>query len=116
MYMRNRKQSTILSHAGGQVRRSRLLLVCAGLLTATVAQCQLVDQYDPPRGNCCLAGSAKSLADQLQDWDQIGRYHAANVELRKQAADPKRVVFMGDSINELWRLTRSEGRRVGPER
>ena len=89
------------------MRRSRLLLVCAGLLTATVARCQLVDQYDPPRGNCCLAGSAKSLADQLQDWDQIGRYHAANVELRKQAADPKRVVFMGDSITDFWRLTDS---------
>jgi lysophospholipase L1-like esterase len=80
-------------------------LVFAGLLTATVAQCQLVDEYNPPRSNCCLTNSAKTLADQLQDWDQIGRYHAANVDLKKQPADPKRVVFMGDSITDGWRLT-----------
>ena len=89
------------------MRRNLLPLVFAGLLTATVAQCQLVDEYNPPRSNCCLPNSAKTLADQLQDWDQIGRYHAANVELRKQAADPKRVVFMGDSITDFWRLTDS---------
>jgi len=80
-------------------------LVCAGLLTAIAAQCQLVDEYNPGRGTCCLAGTAKTLADQLQDWDQIGRYHAADVDLMKQPADPKRVVFMGDSITDGWRLT-----------
>ena len=46
----------------------------------------------------------KSLADQLQDWNQLGRYHQANQQLKKQPADPKRVVFMGDSITDLWRL------------
>jgi hypothetical protein len=86
------------------MRRNLLPLVFAGLLTATVAQCQLVDEYNPPRSNCCLPNSAKALADQLQDWDQIGRYHAANVELKNQPADPKRVVFMGDSITDGWRL------------
>ena len=87
------------------MRRNLLPLVFAGLLTATVAQCQLVDEYNPPRSNCCLTNSAKALSDQLQDWDQIGRYHAADVELKKQPADPKRVVFMGDSITDGWRLT-----------
>ena len=87
------------------MRRTLLPFLCAGLLTATVAQCQLVDEYNPPRSNCCLPGTAKTLADQLQDWDQLGRYHAANVELKKQPADPKRVVFMGDSITDGWRLT-----------
>jgi lysophospholipase L1-like esterase len=86
------------------MRRTLLPLAITGLLTATVAQCQLVDEYNPPRSNCCLPNSAKALADQLQDWDQIGRYHAANVELKKQPADPKRVVFMGDSITDGWRL------------
>ena len=79
-------------------------LVFAGLLTAAVGQCQLVGDYNPPRSNCCLVTSAKTLADQLQDWDQISRYHAADVELMQQPADPKRVVFMGDSITDGWRL------------
>jgi lysophospholipase L1-like esterase len=68
------------------------------------AAAQLVDDFTPPRANCCLADAAKNLADQLQDWNQLGRYHAANVELKKQPADPQRVVFMGDSITDGWRL------------
>jgi len=76
----------------------------AALLVTTSAYAQLVDEFNPPRANCCLADAAKILADQLQDWNQIGRYHAANVELKKQPADPQRVVFMGDSITDAWRL------------
>jgi len=79
-------------------------IILAGLLMSTAASGQLVDRYDPPRANCCLVGTAHSLADQLQDWNQLGRYHAANEELKGQPADPKRVVFMGDSITDLWRL------------
>jgi lysophospholipase L1-like esterase len=86
------------------MRRTLFPLVFTGLLIATVAQCQLVDEYNPPRSTCCLPNAAKTLADQMQDWDQLGRYHAANVELKKQPADPKRVVFMGDSITDGWRL------------
>jgi lysophospholipase L1-like esterase len=81
------------------------LLVLMVLLTGTVARAQLVDEYNPPRANCCLADAAKNLADQLQDWNQLGRYHAANVELATQPSDPQRVVFMGDSITDGWRLT-----------
>jgi lysophospholipase L1-like esterase len=77
------------------------------LLTGTVARAQLVDEYNPPRANCCLADAAKTLAEQLQDWNQLGRYHAANVELAKQPVDPQRVVFMGDSITDGWRLAES---------
>jgi lysophospholipase L1-like esterase len=75
------------------------------------AQAQLVDEFNPPVSNCCLpntantlANSARSLADQLQDWNQLGRYHAANEDLKKQPAELKRVVFMGDSITDGWRL------------
>ena len=51
----------------------------------------------------CLT-AREGLADQLQDWNQLGRYHQANEELKKQPAEPKRVVFMGDSITDFWRL------------
>lgn len=77
------------------------------LLFAVPAKAQLVDEFTPPKSNCCLAGMAKSLTDQLQDWNQLGRYHAANENWKKQPAEPNRVVFMGDSITDLWKLEQS---------
>jgi lysophospholipase L1-like esterase len=68
------------------------------------ASAQIADDFNPPRANCCLATTAKGLADQLQDWNQLGRYHQANEELKKQGGDPRRVVFLGDSITDGWRL------------
>jgi lysophospholipase L1-like esterase len=66
---------------------------------------QLADEFTLPRpAGCCLAGAAMSLAEQLQDWNQLGRYHAANMELRRQPVPPGRVVFMGDSITDGWPL------------
>ena len=74
------------------------------MLACGAANAQLASDFDPPRANCCLAMSAKGLADQLQDWNQLGRFHQANEELKKQPNDPRRVVFMGDSITDLWTL------------
>jgi lysophospholipase L1-like esterase len=76
-----------------------ILLTCAAPVFA-----QLVDDFNPPRSNCCLAGNAQTLANQLQDWNQLGRYHADNVTLRAQPAPAGRVVFMGDSITDGWKL------------
>lgn len=92
--------------------RLRLVLsMITGLLMSTVAQAQLVDEFNPPISNCCLSGTANTLADsaralanQLQDWNQLGRYHGANEELKKQPPVPGRVVLMGDSITDSWRL------------
>src|SRR5579872_2845914 len=82
----------------------RLASDCHGSAAAGTAKAHLSDGFNAPPSNCCLAITAKTLADQLQDWNQLGRYYAANRELKKQAADPKRVVFMGDSITDGWRL------------
>jgi lysophospholipase L1-like esterase len=84
-----------------------LLLIGGGLLCTNSARAQLADEFNPPRANCCLATFAKGLADQLQDWNQLGRYHQANEELMQQSADPKRVVFLGDSITDFWKLAES---------
>ena len=86
------------------MNRRLFTLLCAGLAAAVAAQCQLVEEFKPPRGNCCLPGAAQNLADQLQDWNQLGRYHADNEALKKLPPDPKRVVFMGDSITDIWKL------------
>jgi len=87
------------------MRRSLLFLVAIILLASASAQAQLMDEFNPPRSNCCLPNSAKTLADQLPGLEPAWQFHAANLELRKQPADPQRVVFMGDSITIGWNLS-----------
>lgn len=83
------------------------LLLAAAFLAAASTQAQIVEQYNPPHANCCLATAAKTLSDQLLDWNQLGRYHAADEELMSQPADAHRVVFLGDSITDFWNLADS---------
>lgn len=77
------------------------------LLMGSQLSAQLVEQFDPPTAGCCLPVVSQRLTDQLQDWNQLGRYHASNEELKKQPADPNRVVFLGDSITDGWKLAES---------
>ncbi|HVN03611.1 MAG TPA: SGNH/GDSL hydrolase family protein [Bryobacteraceae bacterium] len=74
------------------------------LLLPAIGRCQLVEDYNPPKANCCLEFFARNLADQLEDWNQLGRYHADDERLKTQPADPHRVVFLGDSITDGWNL------------
>lgn len=74
------------------------------LFSPAFGHAQLATEFKPPRTNCCLASTAQSLADQLLDWNQLGRYHQDNLHLRSQPADPDRVVFLGDSITDMWKL------------
>lgn len=83
---------------------SYLLLLAAVAFPLTVSA-QLTDDYNPPRANCCLLGTAQTLANALQDWNQLGRYHADDEKLKGQAAEPNRVVFLGDSITDGWNMT-----------
>jgi lysophospholipase L1-like esterase len=84
---------------------TRKLLAISVLSVSAFAQ--LVDDFSPPRANCCLQSTAQALADQLQDWNQLGRYHTDNELLKAQPAEPGRVVFLGDSITDGWRLPES---------
>jgi lysophospholipase L1-like esterase len=38
----------------------------------------------------------------LKDWPQLARYHDANSKLAAPAKSEARVVFMGDSITDIW--------------
>ena len=84
--------------------RRLIPLVIAAFLSVDGANAQLAGDFSPPPSNCCLLNAAKSLADQLQDWNQLGRYHEADQELKKQPADPRRVVLLGHSITDFWKL------------
>jgi acyl-CoA thioesterase-1 len=86
------------------MRGITLVLVLAGALFPAPARAQLLPEYDPVRHACCLSLTIRNISDQLQDWNQLSRYHTDNQELRARPADPKRVVFMGDSITDNWRL------------
>jgi lysophospholipase L1-like esterase len=75
------------------------------LLGMRVTHAQLADTYSLPRSaNCCLLNTATLLAEQLQDWNQLGRYHDANKALMKGPVEAGRVVFIGDSITDGYRL------------
>lgn len=82
---------------------SYCLLLAAVALPLTVSA-QIAEDYNPPRAACCLIGTAQNLVNQLQDWNQLSRYHADDEKLKAQAAEAGRVVFYGDSITDGWKL------------
>ena len=43
------------------------------------------------------------------DWPWLGRYKEADLVLGPPAADENRVVFLGDSITDMWNLSGPEG-------
>jgi lysophospholipase L1-like esterase len=74
------------------------------ILLAVPACAQLVPDFQPPDESCCVQFAAQKLADQLQDWSQIGFYHKENVHLAAQPVPKNRVVFFGDAITAEWKL------------
>jgi lysophospholipase L1-like esterase len=59
-----------------------------------------------------LATATARLAEDtriLQDWPNLARYREANAKLAAPAAGEKRVVFMGDSITDMWAESRFGG-------
>ncbi len=76
----------------------------AGFLLPSAAMAQMATEYKPPKANCCLQFAAQNFADQLQDWNQLGRYHDDDVALEAQPEQDGRVVFLGDSITDGWKL------------
>ena len=83
-----------------------LVLVLVVTFVSISVQGQLVEEFNPPQANSCLALTAQSLADQMLDWNQLGRYYSENQKLKNLPAEPNRVVFMGDSITDFWNLSR----------
>ena len=86
------------------MRMPNACLLTVLFLFAAAAPAQMVDEFKNPGTPCCIPGAVQRLADQLMDWNQLGRYYAANEELKSKPADPKRVVFLGDSITDGWHL------------
>jgi len=80
------------------------LLPLAVTLLPLCARAQLVQEFYPSQSDCCLLFLAQRLADQLQDWNQLGRYHEDSQRVGRQPQEKGRVVFLGDSITDGWKL------------
>jgi lysophospholipase L1-like esterase len=48
------------------------------------------------------SGRAQSASDCRTDWPNLARYRDANAKVTSPAKGERRVVFMGDSITDLW--------------
>ena len=86
---------------------------CAALLSAH----QLASQSAPPQhvsrpGGMTpeqIAAAQKAHEEQVRtDWADLNKYRSADAALPAPAANEARVVFMGDSITEIW------GKRLNP--
>jgi lysophospholipase L1-like esterase len=62
----------------------------------------------PPSATACqelaaaLMSKLESATKVLQDWRNLARYHEANEKVVAPAKNEARVVFMGDSITDIW--------------
>src|SRR5882724_3208347 len=76
-----------------------ILLFCG----AAIAQTQ---PPAPVSADCAEAAVIKKSLDsaqaRLRDWPNLIRYRKADSELAAPAAEENRVVFMGDSITDIW--------------
>jgi len=60
----------------------------------------------PQESQECADAKAQAarLQTRLQDWPALARYREANAGVAAPAKEEKRVVFMGDSITDFWKL------------
>jgi lysophospholipase L1-like esterase len=80
--------------------------LCLSLCVPFAVRAQLVQEFNPSPAPCCMPGLAAHLAEALQDWNQLGRYHQDDLRLEREPAVPGRVVFLGDSITDGWDLAK----------
>jgi lysophospholipase L1-like esterase len=74
-----------------------VLLACCGLAPAQAVV------PSPSPDPCAEAKTQAARAEsRLKDWPALARYREANATLTPPAKDEKRIVFMGDSITDLW--------------
>ena len=81
-----------------QPRLVSLSMLFVVVFTVHSVQGQLVEEVYPTKDACCLQATAQTLADQLQDWNQLSHYYEDNQRLQSQPPQKNRVVFLGDSI------------------
>jgi lysophospholipase L1-like esterase len=74
------------------------------LSLALVAVASAQTQTPAPESPEALKQRLEQMQRRLQDWPQLSRYREANAKLPMPAPDEARVVFLGDSITDGWKL------------
>src|SRR5215475_988898 len=86
---------------------SALFAVALLVPTRTVAQTPPIETPSPQTACDChdleAAQARISRMDAtLKDWQNLARYREANTKITPPAKNENRVVFMGDSITDMW--------------
>jgi len=84
-------------------RKLRVVGIATCLLTSTLVCAQYLQAVPKPTADNAEE-RATVMWKWLQDWPNLRRYRAANEELGAPKPDERRVVFMGDSITDMWKL------------
>jgi lysophospholipase L1-like esterase len=90
--------------------KTLMIGLTAVLLISTCVSAQSVpkqDQLHKATADGCsnlplLEKQVEGMENRLRDWPELGRYADANAKLAPPAAGEQRVVFMGDSITDMW--------------
>jgi lysophospholipase L1-like esterase len=94
------------------LQRFARITVLAGAccLTAVAAFSQAAPrQPAATTETACNPQKYATMKAQLQDWPALSRYRKADQELAPPAAGVPRVVFMGDSITDIWGRMKGTG-------
>jgi len=86
--------------------RNIIIGLCLSLCLPFCARGQFEKEFNLTPSRCCLPRVAVQLADELQDWNQLSRYHADDMRLERGPEVQGRVVFLGDSITDGWDLAK----------
>jgi acyl-CoA thioesterase I len=89
-----------------------ILLFLTSLLLISTAAAQQPAPDKSPAGNqsdpCpSLQQQSQQLAARLRDWPDLSQYREADAQLGPPANGESRVVFLGDSITQMWDLAAS---------
>ena len=80
--------------------------LCFSIILPLSARGQFAVEFNSSGSPCCMPQVAAKLATELQDWNQLGRYHTDDVRLERAPSVEGRVVFLGDSITDGWDLAK----------
>ena len=77
---------------------------CCLLLLVSIASASAQTAAQESQECADAKAQAARLQTRLQDWPALARYREANAGVAAPTKDEKRVVFMGDSITDGWKL------------
>jgi lysophospholipase L1-like esterase len=87
-----------------------LAILCLIVGSAAIASAQTAMPTPAPVDPCAEMTTRATRAETtLKDWPELARYRDANSITNTPAKDENRVVFMGDSITDLWANPRYGG-------